>query len=168
MRSASGLNLSVRAALILALSIFGLALGPAVSGAQRTTVPPGASEGDQYFEVIPDGTGNSSPDGSKGAEDAVADGVLTPQQLAELRELGPDGEAVARAAAQTAPRVGGKKAGSSSGSGGSDGDGNGALVAGEVRPPEDGLGGLFPWILILIPLVAIAVAARRRVGGANG
>ena len=138
---------------------------PSVASAQ-VTVPPGNSEADQYFETVPNGSGDSSPDGTKSPEE-----VLTPEQVAELEQLGPDGQAAAALAAATAPD-GAEKANGAGGSenagGGSGPEGSTTVkgaspVAGAASvPAREGLGGLLWLIIIGAGLAAVGFAIGRR------
>jgi hypothetical protein len=146
-------------ALLIAVAL--VLLLPAPASAQSINVPPGQSEADQYFEVVPEGTGNKSLDNS-----AEPGEVLTPSQIAELEGLGEDGSAAAQTAAATAP-------GDSGGGGkGGDGSGRGAgsaeiSAAGGVAPSRDGLGGML-WLVMAGTAAAVggyAIARRRSRGG---
>jgi len=152
----------------LALTLALLAL-PASALAQATNVPPGNSEADQYFETVPDGTGNAPIGNSNEPSD-----VLTPEQIDALEELGPDGADAAALAAATAPDGGGQddSAGQGDGSSGPAGDetdgsdgalpGNSASAAAGA-PSRDGLGDLL-WVLLIAAGLAggLYIAARRR------
>jgi hypothetical protein len=146
---------------------------PGAALAQGTSVPPGNSEADQYFETVPDGKGNKSLDNSKDPAD-----VLTPKQLAALEALGEDGITAAQLAAATAPDEGGSggggkggKAGvgSAGGDGGADSAGgeDGTLTPAAAAPSRDGLGGLL-WVIVIGVTVAggtyALVRARARRG----
>src|SRR2546423_1587882 len=92
-----GMLVAVLAALLLALSI------PAVATA-RITVPPGSTEGDQYFEQAPNGGGSGAVNngGSGGAGGATGGGApvaATP----DLNKLGPEGQAAAALADANRP-----------------------------------------------------------------
>ena len=128
---------------------------PASAAAQSITVPPGQSEADQYFEVVPDGTGNKSLDTARKPAE-----VLAPKQVAELEGLGEDGVAAAETAAASAPgdRGGGRDNSSDSG---------GTGFAGAAAPSRDGFGGML-WLLMVATVVAVggyAIARRRSRGG---
>ena len=152
-------NTALRALLIaLALAV----LLPASAVAQSINVPPGQSEADQYFEVVPDGTGNKSLDNSAEPAD-----VLTPAQIAELEGLGEEGIAAAETAAASAP---GKPGGGKGGQGDVSGAGSGSAaagLAGAVAPSRDGLGGML-WLVLVGTAAAVggyAIARRRSRGG---
>ena len=135
---------------------------PGSAAAQSINVPPGQSEADQYFEVVPDGTGNKSLDNSAEPAD-----VLTPNQIAELEGLGEDGAAAAQIAAATAPT---DSSGGQGGQGDASGGGSGSAeagVAGAVAPSRDGLGGML-WLVMAGTAAAVggyALARRRSRGG---
>lgn len=139
---------------------------PAAAQAQ-TTVPPGQAEGDQYFETVPDGKGNRSPDRSK-----TPDEVLTPEQVEELESLGDDGLAAAAFAAATSPD-GAPAAGKKGGSGGSDGDAKNDVPAASIDPSggavpsKDGLGG-FLWVILAATGLAGLIFALMRLRSGGG
>ena len=134
---------------VAALALFTL---PSLAFGQ-TVVPPGNSEADQYFEATPDATGDKSLDGSREPAD-----VLTPNQLAELEALGPDGAAAAALAASTAPSA-------ASSSAGSDAEANGATApsgqAATLSADSQGMG-TWLWVIIVVSAVAgLAIGAVR-------
>lgn len=136
--------------LLLALVLPGSAYGASIA------VPPGNSEADQYFETVPGSSGGRSPDTSKTVEDAVREGTLTPATAAALERRGEVGQAVANLVAQTAP-PGGKA--------GQDGEGGPGLNAAALEAPEkQGMGALFPIILVATAVGAVAYAVGRRRG----
>ena len=147
-------------ALLIAVGL--AVLLPGSAAAQSINVPPGQSEADQYFEVVPDGTGNKSLDNS-----AEPSEVLTPAQIAELEGLGEDGAAAAQTAAATAP---GDSGGGKGGQGDASGAGSGSAeagLAGAVAPSRDGLGGML-WLVLVGTAAAVggyAIARRRSRGG---
>ena len=151
-------------------------LVPASAAAQRTTVPPGQSEADQYFETVPDGKGDSSLDTGGKPSDALSE-----SELAALERLGGDGAVAAQLAAATNPvgagatarpaagdgdgSAGAPDAGGAADEGGSpdaeQGPAAGAALA--LAPSRDGLGWLL-WLLMLATaaaLLAFAVMRRR-------
>lgn len=131
--------------LLLALVLPGSAVAASI------TVPPGNSEADQYFETVPGSSGGRSPDTSKTAEDAVREGRLTAATLRALERRGEVGQAVADVVAQTGP-PGGKAGGSGLG------------AAAFEAPDKQGLGALFPIILVATAVGAVAYAVGRRRG----
>jgi hypothetical protein len=125
--------------------------GPAVA-AVRVIAPPGNSEADQYYETVPSPTGPRAPDTTKKARDAVREGVLSEAAEQGLRHRGPAGLALATAVAQTALPEGPGGAGSPS-----------PALAVSV-PDEQGLGDLFPFLLVITAAAAIAFTVARRRG----
>jgi hypothetical protein len=132
----------------MAIAISGVlaiaALSPAIAAA-RITVPPGSTEGDQYFEEVPNGGGGGSPDrdlnaGGSGGSPGVA-------ATQALNALGPEGVAAADLANSNRPP---SKSGSASDQQSSSSEGDG------------GLGSLFPILLVVTALAAIAYGLRRR------
>ncbi len=144
----------------LAAATFALAL-PAAALGQSTTVPPGQSEADQYFETVPDGKGNKSLDNTKPPGE-----VLTDEQIAALEQLGEEGTAAAQLAAATEPDGAGKE-GSGGGSAGGGGDETGATSSASVAPGREGLGGWL-WVILIGAVVAVGtyVLVRRRMRAA--
>lgn len=146
--SAPALSIAVALALLL----------PGSAAAQSINVPPGQSEADQYFEVVPDGTGNGSLDNSAQPSDA-----LTPKQIAALESLGGGGVAAAQAAAATAPDdLGGGEGAQQEVSAPGE-----SAVAGAVAPDRDGLGWVL-WLLVAGTGAGVggyAIARRRGRGG---
>ena len=91
---------------VLAVLAVSLAI-PAVSAA-RITVPPGSTEGDQYFEEVPNGGGSGAVNhgGGGGGGGVSGDGTSVGQQVAatgELNKLGADGKAAAALANANRP-----------------------------------------------------------------
>src|SRR4051794_8052754 len=85
---------------IVAVLVVWLAV-PAVAAA-KVTVPPGSTEGDQYFEEAPNGAGSSSVDkGGGGAGASSAGGPVAATQ--QLDQLGPSGKAAAALANANRP-----------------------------------------------------------------
>src|SRR5262245_32331850 len=92
---------AVIAAIVVCLSV------PAVATA-KITVPPGATEGDQYFEEAPNGGGSSSVDkgGGGAAGGAGGAGSTSGSRVAgtsALDKLGPHGQAAAALANANRP-----------------------------------------------------------------
>ena len=114
-------------------------------------VPPGATEGDQYFEEVPNGGGSSGAVGGTGG------GQVTPATQA-LQSLGADGKAAAAWANSSAL----PKAGSQSGQG----SGNPAAIPSSSTEGEGGMGFFFPLLLVITALAAIAYGLRRRLNPA--
>jgi len=133
-------------ALLLALV---LAAPQSAVAAARVLAPPGNAEADQYYETVPSPTGPRAPDTTKKARDAVRDGALSEAAEQGLRHRGPAGLALATAVAQTALP-----------------EGHGALspALAVSAPEEQGLGDLFPLILVAAAAAAVAFTLARRRG----
>jgi len=134
----------LKAIVILAvLAVF--ALTPAVASA-RITVPPGSTEGDQYFEQVPNG-------GGSGSVDKPGSGTGGGQQVAatqSLNALGSDGQNAAALANANRPPEQGKA-------------NNGVDSAtSSSTEGEGGMGDLFPILLVITALAAVAYGVRRR------
>lgn len=136
-------------ALLLALV---LAAPQPAAAAVRVIAPPGNSEADQYYETVPSPTGPRAPDTTKKARDAVRDGALSEAVEGELRRRGPAGLALATAVAQTALP------------GGPGGHGSLSPALALSVPEEQGLGDLFPLILMAAGAAAVAFTVARRRG----
>jgi hypothetical protein len=129
---------------------------PAVATA-RITVPPGATEGDQYFEEAPNGGGSASVDKGGGAGGAAGSSQGQPVAATQaLDKLGPDGKAAAALANANRPPeqlkahpIPNQQAPSSSPT---EGDG--------------GLGFFFPLLIIGSLFAAVAYVLRRRLNPA--
>ena len=146
-----------RIAVLLAVVIACLAV-PATSAA-KITVPPGATEGDQYFEEVPNGKGSGSPHGGGsgggggtaggGSGGGGAAGVVAADK--SLRALGRDGQAAADLAEANRPPI--EKGGNSS-----------AATQQPVSSTEGGggLGIFFPLLIAGSAVAAIAYGLRRR------
>jgi hypothetical protein len=137
-----------------AIAILGVlafcALMPAIAGA-RVTVPPGSSEGDQYFEEIPNGAGSGGPE--RGGGDPGGSGDSQEVAAAQgLRALGADGAAAADVASANRPPIGGKNQGDEPASSSTEGEG--------------GIGSLLVILLAVTALGAIAYGLRRRLNPA--
>jgi hypothetical protein len=131
-------------ALLLALV---LAAPQPATAAARVIAPPGNSEADQYYETVPSPSGPRAPDTTKKARDAVRDGALSEATEQGLRHRGPTGLALATAVGQTAlPK------------------GPGAQGLAVSVPEEQGLGDIFPLILVLAGAAALAFTLARRRG----
>jgi len=148
--------LLVAAGCVLAMS----AVGPALAAAAITNAP-GATEGDQYFEEVPNGGGSSGVNhggggagggGGGGAGGATSTGQPVAATKA-LDQLGSDGKAAAALANANRPPEQGKAGGSK------------AAPATQTGSPTDGEGGMGFWFPLLIAgtaVVAIAYGLRRR------
>jgi hypothetical protein len=123
---------------LVAVVALACALVPPVASA-KVTLPPGASEGDQYFEVVPNGDGKSSIDRSDG------DGGPPVAAASELNNLGPEGKATADLAQATRPPAAGEP----------------SHPASAEAPSSDGMGTLL-WILLGSTLLAAVVYGLRR------
>ncbi len=123
-------------------------------GGASVTVPPGQSEADQYFETVPDGSGNSSLDSAGRPRDALSKG-----QIAALEELGEDGVAAAEIAGATAPDGAGTGAPADIAPEGS----TAATPAASASSSSEGLGSWL-WVIVIGTVLAVAtfVAVRWR------
>ncbi len=154
------LRKTAAALLTAALCLVGWA---ASAGAQGVHVPPGNGEADQYFEAQPGPGGPRSQDPGRDPTE-----ILTQAEINQLDSFGPNGEAVVKAAAATAPdpakrgRAGdpnGQAGGA--GGGGQVGGGSTAARADPYLPSRDGFGGLFGWLIAAIAIGFMAYAATR-------
>jgi hypothetical protein len=146
-----------------AIAILGVlaacAVTPAIASA-RITVPPGSSEGDQYFEEIPSGGGSGSPEKGDGASGGGASGGGSGgsgagQEVAAaqaLRAQGAEGAAAADLANANRPPIGTKNQGNEPASSSTEGEG--------------GMGPLLPILIAVTALAAIAYGIRRRLSPA--
>src|SRR5262245_1133188 len=95
-----------RGGLTALLAVLLLAFAVPTIALARVTVPPGSTEGDQYFEEAPNGGGSSSIDngggGSAGGSGPTAPSVPV-AGTAKLKQLGPDGKAAAALANANRP-----------------------------------------------------------------
>jgi hypothetical protein len=149
-----------RYAAIVILGVVGVcALTPAFASGQ--TVPPGSSEGDQYFEEIPSGAGSGSLEKGGGASGGGASGggassgSAGSQEVAAaqaLRAKGADGAAAADLANANRPPIGTKNQGNEPASSSTEGEG--------------GMGPLLPILIAVTALAAIAYGIRRRMSPA--
>jgi hypothetical protein len=140
-------------ALLCAICVVSLCI-PALAAA-KVTVPPGATEGDQYFEEVPDGGGSGSVNhgGGGGGAGGGAGGSATASApvaaTQDLDKLGPDGKAAAGLAnANRPPELKATNIPSATSSSPTEGD--------------DGMGFWFPLLIIITAVGAIAYGLRRR------
>jgi hypothetical protein len=136
-----------------AIAIMGVlaicALTPAVASA-RVTVPPGATEGDQYFEEAPNGGGSSKV----GRQGGGSGGSAAVPATDALNALGPEGQAAADLANSNRPPQQEKQ--------------QGKLNQKPNQQPssstegEGGMGFLFPLLLAVTALAALGYGLRRR------
>jgi hypothetical protein len=143
------------AALLLLLAF------PLQAGAASVAAPPGNSQADQYFETLPTPAGARSPDPEKTAKDAVQEGKLSPAAARALQEHGPDGRAVAGIVAQTAP-AGAARRDRTSKAGAS------LQAAGFSAPDDQGMGVIFPLILVVTAAAGLAFAVDRHRRSSTG
>src|SRR3954453_6085181 len=130
------------------------ALTPVVASAAITN-PPGATEGDQYFEEVPNGGGSNGANHAGGGSGSGSQSVAGTQAL---DQLGADGKQAAAVANANRPPEQVKPAHGSASQ-----DGSPANAPGTA--PTDGDGGMgfwFPLLLVLTALAAIAYGLRRR------
>jgi hypothetical protein len=139
--------IALTAAMLVALAV------PALASA-RITVPPGATEGDQYFEEVPNGGGSASPNqGGTNNAGGRGEGSQSVAATQALNALGKDGQAAAALAnANRAPQ-------------------GPTQSSGDQRPSsstqgEGGMGFWFPLLLIITALAAAAYGLRRRLNPA--
>ena len=140
------------------LGVVGIcALAPAVASA-GTTVPPGATEGDQYLEDAPNGGGSASVDkgggGSSGSQEAV------PATQA-LNALGPEGQAAADLANSNTPLQQARQGKPQQPSQGKPNQ-NPKAQPSSSSDGEGGMGFLFPLLLVVAALAAVGYGLRRR------
>ncbi|MGE5280932.1 MAG: hypothetical protein ACM3N0_01170 [Chloroflexota bacterium] len=129
-----------------ALTLLGLVLAlPAAAPAAVVVAPPGLPEAEQYFETQPTSTGPKAPDLTKKARDAVRNGTLDEATEEALRRRGPTGLALAEAVAQTAPQQGRRP-----------------QTPSLEALGEQGMGAVFPLLLVLAAAAAAAFAVARR------
>jgi hypothetical protein len=136
--------------LLAAILVISLCV-PALAAA-KVTVPPGATEGDQYFEEAPNGGGSSSVDkggGGAGSGSAAAVGEAPVAATQSLDKLGAEGKAAANLAnANQPPQAQAGQQPPTDSSASTEGD--------------DGMGFWFPLLIILTAVAAIAYGLRRR------
>jgi hypothetical protein len=123
------------------------ALTPALASA-ATTVPPGATEGDQYSEEVPNGGGSASVDKTGGGA-GVSQAVAATQAL---NALGADGQKAAALANANRPPQQGQPNNSA----------NAQPSSSSSTEGEGGMGSFFPVLLVITALAAIAYGVRRR------
>ena len=144
-------------ALLCAICVVCLSV-PALAAA-KVTVPPGATEGDQYFEEVPDGGGSGSVNhaggggGGGGGGAGGGGGGATGAPVAatqSLDKLGPDGKAAAGLAnANRPPQVKATNIPS-------------APPASSSTEGDGGMGFWFPLLIVLTAVGAIAYGLGRR------
>jgi hypothetical protein len=132
------------------------ALTPATATA-RVTVPPGSSEGDQYFEEIPNGAGSGGPErggdaGGSGSGQAGAGDGQAVAAVRALRALGAEGAAAADLANANRPPISPQNQGNEPESSSTEGEG--------------GIGSWLPILLVAIALGTIAYGIRQRLNPA--
>jgi hypothetical protein len=131
--------------------VLACALTPAIASA-RVTVPPGSSEGDQYFEEIPNGAGSGSPESGGGSDAGGSGGGQAVAAAQALTALGPDGVAAADLADANRPPIGAPKQADEPASSSTEGEG--------------GIGSLLPILIVVTALGAIAYGLRQRLNPA--
>jgi hypothetical protein len=131
------------------------ALMPALAIAAINS-PPGATEGDQYFEEVPNGAGSSGPNHGGGGGGGGASAGQPVKATQALDQLGADGQAAAALANANRPPEQGK------------GQPQGKKqppAPSQTSSPTDGDGGMGIWFPLLLGLTALAAGAygiRRR------
>ena len=144
------------------VAIFGvmaaLAL-PASAAAERVSVPPGSTEGDQYTEVVPNGGGSGTVEKGGGGGGASGAGQVVPATQA-LNALGPQGQAAASLANSNRPPQQVKQEQRKQGQG-KQGNQPKPLPSSSTEG-EGGMGSLFLLLLVVTALAAIAYSVRRR------
>jgi hypothetical protein len=133
---------------LLAITLVALAV-PAIAGA-RVTVPPGATEGDQYFEEVPNGGGSGKP--TTGTDAGGTGGSQAVAATQALNSLGPEGKRAAALANGNRPPQGPSKPAGGQPTSSTEGEG--------------GMGFWFPLLLIVTALAAAAYGLRRRLNPA--
>ena len=135
---------------------------PAVALA-KVTVPPGSTEGDQYFEEVPNGAGSGGPNKGGGGAGGAGGGASGAQVAAtqQLDQLGPDGQkAAALANANTPPPSSGSQNSQS----------NHPVTPSQQASSTEGDGGMGVWFPLIIAasiVVALAFLLRRRLNPAS-
>ena len=130
---------------------------PASAAGERTSVPPGSTEGDQYTEVVPNGGGSGTVEKGGGGGGASGAGQVVPATQA-LNALGPQGQAAADLANSNPPPQEVKQRQQVK-------QGQGKQPKPEPSSSTEGEGGMgFPFLLLLVltALAAIAYGVRRR------
>lgn len=123
-----------------------LALTASADARPPVLAPPGLPEAEQYFQTLPTSTGPRAPDLTRKAHDAVIAGAFNEATERALLRRGRNGLALAEAVAQTSPKSG-------------QGGGNRSASLGSLG--EDGLGTVFPLLLVLATAAAAAFAVGR-------
>ena len=137
---------AIVAALVVCLAV------PAVAAA-KVTVPPGSTEGDQYFEEAPNGGGSSSVDKSGGGGGAGGSGTGAPVAAThQLDQLGAEGKAAAALANANRPPEQLKAHPIP----------NPSAQSSDSSDGEGGLGIWFPLLIIASAFAALAYFLRRR------
>ena len=137
------------------------ALAPGIASA-GTTVPPGATEGDQYTEEAPNGGGGSSLD--RHSDGAGGSGAVPATQA--LNALGPEGQAAADLAnSNRPPEQGGPASQGKQGNSGKPDQTPNAPPSSSTQG-EGGMDFFFPLLLVVTALAAIAYGVRRRLTAA--
>jgi hypothetical protein len=144
------------AALASLVVVAAFTLMPALASA-RITVPPGSSEGDQYFEEIPNGAGSGGPErggdaGGLGGGQAGSGNGQAVAAAQALSALGAEGAAAADVANANRPPIGAETQGDEPASSSTEGEG--------------GLGSVFPVLIAITVLGAIAYGLRQRLNPA--
>jgi hypothetical protein len=130
------------------------AFAPALASAAITNAP-GATEGDQYFEEVPNGGGSGGVNhgGSGGGGGGGASSVQPVAGTQALDQLGSDGKAAAALANSNRPPEQGNQGR------------NETSPSSQAASPTDGDGGMgifFPLLIAGTAVVAIAYGLRRR------
>jgi hypothetical protein len=141
-------------------AVVAVALAVPALAAAKITVPPGATEGDQYFEEAPNGGGSGSIDKGGGGGAGGSGGGAPVAATADLNKLGPEGKAAADLANANRPPTSPP-----------------SQSPVKLHPPtqnqppaqpasstdgEGGMGFWFPLLLIIISVAAVAYMLRRR------
>lgn len=159
---------------ILTSTLVLLAVGAASASAQEgTNAPPGLSAADQYLETIPSATGGRTvgngqrPDLATPEVEAAVGGVLAAETATALRRAGPDGRDAAALAASGAPPVVAsppeeKESASGGGGGTPESKGPFAVATRIATGSDDGMGLLFPLLIVLGAAVVVGPVLWRR------
>jgi hypothetical protein len=127
-------------------------------------LPPGNSAASQYAQTLPGAGGNEVTNGGR-HKDVPPAKALGSATAAQLRKLGPAGQAAAQLAADTAPHPikgrGQHRFGMAAGSGGSSGL---SEVLGQITgaSTSGGMGIFQPLLILLVLIGAFAFALTRR------
>jgi hypothetical protein len=170
------MGVRTRIAIVALTALFVVAV-PVAGAAAESRVPPGVSGANQYSETLPGPGGNDRTGGGSGKTPAQAVGK---ENAAKLEALGPEGEAAAELAAETAPgggKAAGGHGGAASNGGASEGSSSGAgasgssgldQVLGQVtgtggsESGSNGMGLLLPLLIAAAIVAAAAYALNRR------